>query len=176
MQGEVTENQRGMIAANWGKLNLSRQGVVKAKQSMVAALEAASPGDSTNLHHLSSRAASTSLAAEQVKAALAVSCTLPGLCACFKPATSGCFWGRRLPAMLPGIPCFAFVNLKESDCTVVWVGVAYLQWGWGGAGEIFSLHWWGRGETFTILIESPEPLAAFLHSPQQIWLHLLICN
>lgn len=69
----MTENQREMITANWGKLNLSRQGVDKAKQSMIAALSAASPGSGSTMHHLTSRAASTSLAAEQVKAALVVS-------------------------------------------------------------------------------------------------------
>ncbi|KAL3141044.1 hypothetical protein ABBQ32_005555 [Trebouxia sp. C0010 RCD-2024] len=69
LQGEVTENQREMIAANWGKLNLSRQGVAHAKQTMIAALNAASEG--ANLYQLSDRAASTSLAAEKIKAALA---------------------------------------------------------------------------------------------------------
>lgn len=77
VQGEVTENQREMIAANWGKLNLSRQGVAHAKQTMIAALNAASEG--ANLYQLSDRAASTSLAAEKIKAALAVSfCFLCG--------------------------------------------------------------------------------------------------
>jgi len=70
-QDEVTENQRQLITANWGKLNLSRQGVERAKQTMVAALTAASQGP--NMYHLSDRTASTSLAAEQVKAALEVS-------------------------------------------------------------------------------------------------------
>ncbi len=73
MQEEVTENQRQLITANWGKLNLSRQGVERAKQTMVAALSAASQG--TNMYHLSDRTASTSLAAEQVKAALEVNYT-----------------------------------------------------------------------------------------------------
>ena len=68
----MTETQRELITANWGKLNLSRQGVEKAKQTMVAALTVASQG--TNMYHLSNRTASTSLAAEQVKAALEVSC------------------------------------------------------------------------------------------------------
>ena len=72
LQGGVTENQREMITANWGKLNLSRQQVVKAKQAMVAALDAAFQEKGSNMLHLSSRAASTSLAAEQVKAALLV--------------------------------------------------------------------------------------------------------
>ena len=67
----MTANQRELITANWGKLNLSRQGVEKAKQTMVAALTAASQG--SNMYHLSNRTASTSLAAEQVKAALDVS-------------------------------------------------------------------------------------------------------
>ncbi|DBA77294.1 TPA: hypothetical protein ACH3X2_000816 [Trebouxia sp. C0005] len=67
-EDEVTENQRQLITANWGKLNLSRQGVDRAKQTMVAALTAASQGP--NMYHLSDRTASTSLAAEQVKAAL----------------------------------------------------------------------------------------------------------
>ncbi len=71
VQDEVTENQRQLITANWGKLNLSRQGVERAKQTMVAALTAASQGP--NMYHLSDRTASTSLAAEQVKAALEVS-------------------------------------------------------------------------------------------------------
>lgn len=71
VQGEVTENQREMIAANWGKLNLSRQGVAHAKKTMIAALNAASEGP--NLYQLSDRSASTSLAAEKIKAALAVS-------------------------------------------------------------------------------------------------------
>ena len=66
----MTENQRQLITANWGKLNLSRQGVERAKQTMVAALTAASQGP--NMYHLSERTASTSLAAEQVKAALEV--------------------------------------------------------------------------------------------------------
>lgn len=79
MQGEVTEDQREMIAANWGKLNLSRQGVVKARQTMIAAIEAACPSDGSNMHHLSSRAASASLAAEQVQAALVVGRSTPGL-------------------------------------------------------------------------------------------------
>lgn len=70
VQDEVTENQRQLITANWGKLNLSRQGVERAKQTMVAALTAASQGP--NMYHLSDRTASTSLAAEQVKAALEV--------------------------------------------------------------------------------------------------------
>ena len=69
-QGEVTESQRELIAANWGKLNLSQKGVERAKQTMVAALSAASQG--INMSHLTSRTASTSLAAEQVKAALQV--------------------------------------------------------------------------------------------------------
>lgn len=71
VQGEVTENQREMIAANWGKLNLSRQGVANAKQTMIAALNAACEGGS--LYQLSNRTASTNLAAEKIKAALAVS-------------------------------------------------------------------------------------------------------
>lgn len=70
VQDEVTENQRQLITANWGKLNLSRQGVERAKQTMVAALTAASQGP--NMYHLTDRTASTSLAAEQVKAALEV--------------------------------------------------------------------------------------------------------
>ena len=108
MQGEVTENQRDMITANWGKLNLSRQGVAKAKQSMIAALNAACSGDGSTMHHLSSRAATTSLAAEQVKAALVVSHPPPSQL-CTDPTTNappcpppgglqslarflGCFW------------------------------------------------------------------------------------
>lgn len=87
MQGEVTENQRDMITANWGKLNLSRQGVFQAKQAMITALEAAYSGDGSNMHHLSSRAASTSLAAEQVKAALAVSRSTPWLAAVSREQT-----------------------------------------------------------------------------------------
>lgn len=67
---EVSETQRELITANWGKLNLSRQGVERAKQTMVAALTAASKG--INMSQLSNRTASTSLAAEQVKAALEV--------------------------------------------------------------------------------------------------------
>jgi len=70
VQDEVTENQRQLITANWGKLNLSRQGVERAKQTMVAALTAASQGP--NMYHLTDRTASTSLAAQQVKAALEV--------------------------------------------------------------------------------------------------------
>lgn len=70
LQDEVTESQRQLITANWGKLNLSRQGVERAKQTMVAALTAASQGP--NVYHLSDRTASTNLAAEQVKAALEV--------------------------------------------------------------------------------------------------------
>ena len=70
LQDEVTESQRQLITANWGKLNLSRQGVERAKQTMVAALTAASQGP--NMYHLSDRTASTNLAAEQVKAALEV--------------------------------------------------------------------------------------------------------
>ena len=78
MQGEVTENQREMIAANWGKLNLSRQGVAHAKQTMISALNTACEGG--DLYHLSNRAASTSLAAEKIKAALAVSFYHLGFC------------------------------------------------------------------------------------------------
>ena len=66
----MTEEQRELITANWGKLNLSRQGVDKAKHTMIAALSAASQG--SNMYHLSDRTASTNLAAEQVKAALEV--------------------------------------------------------------------------------------------------------
>ena len=91
----MTETQRQLITANWGKLNLSRQGVERAKQTMVAALTAASQGP--NMYHLSDRTASTSLAAEQVKAALEVT-----------PATSSltlnATW-HSLPACFPCNPC-----------------------------------------------------------------------
>ena len=80
VQGDVTENQRQLITANWGKLNLSRQGVEQAKQTMVAALSAASQGN--NMQYLSDRTTSTNLAAEQVKAALEVGCILAAVLPC----------------------------------------------------------------------------------------------
>lgn len=70
LQDEVSEPQREMITANWAKLNLSRKGVEQARATMVAALTAASQG--SNISHLSSRAAKSSQAAEQVKLAVEV--------------------------------------------------------------------------------------------------------
>lgn len=66
----MDERQRGLITANWGKLNLSRKEVKEAKARMVAALSAASQG--SNIPYLTHRATSTSLAAEQVRLALQV--------------------------------------------------------------------------------------------------------
>ena len=70
MQKDVSESQRELISANWGKLNLSRKGVEQAKATMVAALSAASQG--SNIPHLTNRTTSTNLAAEQVRLALEV--------------------------------------------------------------------------------------------------------
>ena len=77
----MDERQRGLITANWGKLNLSRKEVKEAKARMVAALSAASQG--SNIPYLTHRATSTSLAAEQVRLALQVFLThLTDLLAC----------------------------------------------------------------------------------------------
>ena len=91
-QYAVTESQRELITANWGKHNLSKKGVEQARQTMVAALTAASQG--SNMSHLSSRTTSTSLAAEQVRLALEVSPPPPAvhspaacmLCTCSQDA------------------------------------------------------------------------------------------
>ena len=80
VQKDVSESQRELITANWGKLNLSRKGVEQAKATMVAALSAASQG--SNIPHLTNRTTSTNLAAEQVRLALEVRIVQRGCSAC----------------------------------------------------------------------------------------------
>lgn len=72
MQDEVSEPQRELITANWGKLNLSRKGVEQARATMVAALTAASQGSGNAHLTLSSRAVVSSQAVEQVRLAVEV--------------------------------------------------------------------------------------------------------
>ena len=95
LQHEVSESQRELITANWGKHNLSRKGVEQAKQTMIAALTAASQG--TNMAHLSGRTTSTSLAAEEVRLALEVSSAVQpvGCALCTQWSSCDCaLWHR----------------------------------------------------------------------------------